>query len=94
MREITITELQKRSGAAIDMALKHGEVMVTRHGKPVAVLSAKKPTGIEIKTVGATEFWRSLPGCVDALGAHAIGITRKGREEPTAYLCQAICSST
>jgi len=94
MREITITELQKRSGAAIDAALKYGELMITRHGNSVAILSSRPPKGLDLVTMTATEFWRSLPGSVDTLNLQAIAIVRKGRREPTAYLCQAICSST
>lgn len=90
MLKITATQLGKRTGEMLDLALRHGIVAVTRHAALVAFIVSDveglPTTGYEFMTIPATQLWAEATSILDhsQTGECIFTITR--RQRPVAHL--------
>jgi antitoxin YefM len=64
MRSLTVTEVKARLNELVDEAeTTHEQIMITKHGRPAAVLVAAE----DLESLQETVYWLSQPGIKDTI---------------------------
>lgn len=82
MKEISLQELKRHLGRFVELARSGETIVITKHRKPVAKLTAANPRGDHIgKNFGKVSLKRLLrDGPGDGLGAEALRILQEDRD--------------